>query len=433
MIIQKSTESEYRTQDRSGKTASKFASSIYYDFDLNTSSDPNPSDGIWDGIGLDDLIPLHVRRIPPQAVRHLNWTKSIAADGFSIADTARILPGHEPLTSDRSFIGGVSHCYNNLLMGIWGYASLIGMDLEKSDPFQAWMTQLEEYIQSGSNLMHLLFGYIGERRSAARKLRLKQLKIELEAYHKICEPNEKLSEIDRCIVQLHNCRTRPQLAASIARVIDRMFSLLYQKRSLIDERSLQSPKAAAYLDKIDDLLLRGADLILKLQYYAGVRIPIKRTICLKSIVMRRIAAILIRKPNLDLTFRDSVNMPEIDADLHQVDFALDQLLRNAVQAVSEEEKIEVRLSTLYSESPQDRCGVHMLKDYAVITLVDTGKGMTTSFQSKIFEPFFTGIKGQGRAGLGLSAAAGIIRAHGGYIQVRSKTSMGSTFKIYLPL
>jgi K+-sensing histidine kinase KdpD len=60
------------------------------------------------------------------------------------------------------------------------------------------------------------------------------------------------------------------------------------------------------------------------------------------------------------------------------------------------------------------------------------KGMTAAFQSKTFEFFFTGIKGQRRSDIGLSAAAGIVRAPGVYIYLRSKLDRGSAFKIYLP-
>jgi signal transduction histidine kinase len=47
--------------------------------------------------------------------------------------------------------------------------------------------------------------------------------------------------------------------------------------------------------------------------------------------------------------------------------------------------------------------------------------------------FFTCIKGQGRSGLSLPAAAGIVRAHGGYLQVQSKVGQDSAFKIHLPI
>ncbi|MBI5342574.1 MAG: PAS domain S-box protein [Deltaproteobacteria bacterium] len=71
--------------------------------------------------------------------------------------------------------------------------------------------------------------------------------------------------------------------------------------------------------------------------------------------------------------------------------------------------------------------------YARIDLADTGTGIPESHLEKIFDPFFT-TKEQGKGtGLGLAMVFGIVKNHGGYIEVESKVGAGSLFKIYLPL
>lgn len=70
--------------------------------------------------------------------------------------------------------------------------------------------------------------------------------------------------------------------------------------------------------------------------------------------------------------------------------------------------------------------------FVEIQIADTGTGMTPEVLEHLFEPFFT-TKEQGRAaGMGLAVAYGIIRAHGGWIAVKSRPGQGSVFSIYLP-
>jgi signal transduction histidine kinase/CheY-like chemotaxis protein len=70
-------------------------------------------------------------------------------------------------------------------------------------------------------------------------------------------------------------------------------------------------------------------------------------------------------------------------------------------------------------------------EFVVLSVSDTGAGMSTEVRSRIFDPFFT-TKGKAGMGLGLAVSFGIIRRHEGTIEVESEVGVGSKFKIYLP-
>jgi hypothetical protein len=70
--------------------------------------------------------------------------------------------------------------------------------------------------------------------------------------------------------------------------------------------------------------------------------------------------------------------------------------------------------------------------YVVLSVSDTGAGMSPEIVSRIFEPFFT-TKKQGKGtGLGLAIVYGIVKAHGGWITVDTTPGNGSTFRFFLP-
>lgn len=118
---------------------------------------------------------------------------------------------------------------------------------------------------------------------------------------------------------------------------------------------------------------------------------------------------------LDLHIASNAMVMGDDSELREV---LVNMVFNAIDAMPEGGTLSLTTQTA--------------GDSVVITVVDTGVGMYPEVRSKIFDPFFT-TKGKAGLGLGLAVSFGIIRRHGGNIEVESQYGRGTEFRITLPI
>ena len=124
----------------------------------------------------------------------------------------------------------------------------------------------------------------------------------------------------------------------------------------------------------------------------------------------------------------------VSADPTQVHQIIMNLMINAYHAMEEKDgKISVFLKEVELGADDQKSPAFSPGKYAKLSITDTGCGMAPTVQEKIFEPYFT-TKPQGKgSGLGLAVVYGIVKDHGGHINVYSEEGKGSTFNVYLPL
>jgi signal transduction histidine kinase len=117
--------------------------------------------------------------------------------------------------------------------------------------------------------------------------------------------------------------------------------------------------------------------------------------------------------------------------IHQI---IINLGTNAFHAM-EQKGGELTISLRQIEFSSSNCSFLGIEpgDYALISVSDTGAGMSEKTQKRIFEPYFTTKKKEQGTGLGLSVTHGIVQNHNGYIQVDSTLGKGTTIKIYFPI
>ncbi|TET67874.1 MAG: PAS domain-containing sensor histidine kinase, partial [Candidatus Zixiibacteriota bacterium] len=127
-------------------------------------------------------------------------------------------------------------------------------------------------------------------------------------------------------------------------------------------------------------------------------------------------------------------LPSVEGDPGQLEQAILNMCVNAAEAMPGGGKLqlETRVVALGEEFARKYLGSDP-GDYVLLSVSDTGIGMDSETLSRMFEPFFTTKEVGKGTGLGLSTVYGIVKNHGGYVDVRSQPGKGSTFDIYLPV
>ena len=128
------------------------------------------------------------------------------------------------------------------------------------------------------------------------------------------------------------------------------------------------------------------------------------------------------------------DLPDVFADLRQMEQVLGNLVTNGCQAMKNAGRLTISAHAVVPVSaagPESSTGREQQKEMVAIAVNDTGTGIAPENMQKLFEPLFT-TKARG-VGLGLAVSKKLAEANGGRIEVESEVGKGSTFTLYLPV
>jgi signal transduction histidine kinase/CheY-like chemotaxis protein len=227
------------------------------------------------------------------------------------------------------------------------------------------------------------------------------------------------------LVQGETLRALGELASGAAHHLNNLLTIVVGRVQLL-HRMVKDERVQRPLATVERAAKDGAEVVRRLQQFAGMRRTAQpRAVDLNQVVIEVIELTRdrwqdgARVGGLEIAMEPRLGvLPTVDGDPAALRELLTNLVLNAVDAMPVGGRITI-------ETRQER-------GHAVLSVTDTGTGMSDEVRLRAHEPFFT-TKGVKSTGLGLSVSYGIARRHGGDVTIRSQESQGTTVTVQLPL
>ena len=225
-----------------------------------------------------------------------------------------------------------------------------------------------------------------------------------------------------------------QLAGGIAHDFNNLLSVIIGYSDILLDRAGQDSKMRTQCQEINKAGNRAAALTRQLLAFSRQQVLEPIVLNLNTVIVET-EKMLKRLIGEDIEFRTALDLSlgSVKADPGQIEQIIMNLAVNARDAMPEGGKLVIETSNAELD---DRYALQHAPcipgRYVLLTITDTGIGMSAETKSHIFEPFFTTKEVGKGTGLGLSTVYGVVKQSSGYIWVYSELGHGSVFKIYLP-
>ena len=241
-------------------------------------------------------------------------------------------------------------------------------------------------------------------------------------------------KLEEQLFQAQKMESVGRLAGGVAHDFNNMLGVIIGRAEMALEQDVSTDKLQHNLKEILKAGLRSADLTRQLLAFARKQTAIPKILDLNDTIsgMLKMLRRLIGE-DIDLFWVPELDLWKVKIDPSQVDQILANLVVNARDAISGVGAITMRTeNVVIDDSNRAETPEFIPGEYVLLTVSDTGAGMSKEVRENIFEPFFTTKELGKGTGLGLSTVYGIVKQNDGFIYVASEPGKGTTFKIYLP-
>lgn len=269
-------------------------------------------------------------------------------------------------------------------------------------------------------------------------LRTVPLKDEKDATINVIEIGRDITEhrkLEAQLIQAQKMEAVGILAGGIAHDFNNILTAIIGYANLTQKALKKDDPLFNHIQKILDSSQRAASLTRSLLAFGRKQTMNPVVIDLNEIVttFQKFLRPILRE-DIELKIATSEEAIAVFADRAQIEQLLMNLATNARDAMPDGGTIIIKTAKVkpyndFSATP----GSDTLKNYALLSVADTGIGIEKSLHQKIFDPFFTTKEVGKGTGLGLAMVYGIVKKHSGFIDVDSEPGKGATFNIYLPL
>jgi len=239
--------------------------------------------------------------------------------------------------------------------------------------------------------------------------------------------------LERKLREVQKMEALGQLAGGVAHDFNNLLCVMSACGQTLLEQIREGDPMRQDVEPILEAAERGAGLTRQLLAFGRRQLTQPKNLELNRVVssLRGVLLRLIRE-DVELRLALSEGLGLVHADQVQIEQILMNLVVNARDAMPQGGRVTIATenATLGGDSIPPSGALE--GRYVVLTVSDTGVGMTREVQNRMFEPFFTTKEIGKGTGLGLASVYGIVQQSGGTIRVESEVGRGTTFRIYLP-
>lgn len=246
---------------------------------------------------------------------------------------------------------------------------------------------------------------------------------------------ERRREVEAQLMRSQRLEAMGHLAGGVAHDFNNLLTAVLGNVELARDEIAASDPARGFIDDIDAAATRAAVLSRQLLAFARRQVIESKPLDLNDIISG-LQSILTRLLPETIAIEHLPGRPlgTVMADPGQIEQVIVNLSLNARDAMPEGGRLVIETENVLID--EDYRATHpwaRVGRFVLLSVTDSGVGMSAGVAEKVFEPFFT-TKGPDRGtGLGLSVVFGIVEQHDGMVRVYSEPGLGTSFKVYLPI